>query len=120
MVSNNHCQSTSNAKRAVARKKIVTITTTDARTNSSLLGQVTLFISASTAIKKSPNFGQLTTRYPNHKPIANIAAGIPGVNGEPGAKLARSVLYNDQDAIATMTQIANAVTWRTIRPWLDL
>ena len=38
------------------------ITTIEARINSSLPGQVTLFISASTAIKKSANLGQLTTR----------------------------------------------------------
>ena len=58
----NHSQNTSKAPADSAKAKIVTSTTTDARNNSPREGQETLFISASTAMRKSANAGKLTIR----------------------------------------------------------
>lgn len=112
------CQMMSKTNNAIAKKKIVKITTIEARINSSLVGHVTLFISASTAIKKSANRGQLTSRYPIQSPAASktpgIAVAIPADIDPP------SVAYNRQQPSATTIQITSAVIWRTIRPWLGL
>ena len=57
--------------------KIINMTTIDERNSSLRCGQETLFISASTEIKKSAKLGNCTTRKLNHKPNANTASGSP-------------------------------------------
>ena len=52
----------------IAKEKITISTTIEARNNSDRVGQDTLFISASTAIRKSAKAGTLTTRYDAHRP----------------------------------------------------
>ena len=56
-------QKKSNPARMIAKAKIRINTTIEARNNSVRVGQETLFISASTAIRKSAKPGTLTTRY---------------------------------------------------------
>ena len=101
----------------MARKKMVTITTTEARINPLCTGHVTLFISASTAIKKSANRGQLTTSIAEPEPGEQDPGGdSDGISVGSGRRSVASIAYNRQAPSATITQIASAVNWRTIRP----
>src|SRR5262245_5931548 len=61
--------------RIAVSKKMTTITTSDARYSSPRAGHDTLFISASTEIKKSAKLGMLTTRKPIHEPRAITETG---------------------------------------------
>ena len=65
----------SNRDRTIAKEKITISTTIDARNNSDRVGQDTLFISASTAIRKSAKPGTLTTRYDAHRPAKSSTPG---------------------------------------------
>ena len=58
----NTLQRTSNTDKTAAKAKITINTTIEARYNSGRVGQDTLFISASTAIRKSAKLGTLTRR----------------------------------------------------------
>ena len=60
------------------RAKMTKITTAVARHSSVLEGQETLFISASTEIKKSANRGTLTTRKATHSPSSTKATKTNG------------------------------------------
>ena len=70
-----HSQKKSYPARMIAKAKIRISTTIEARNNSVRVGQETLFISASTAIRKSANAGTLTTRYDTHTPTASNTPG---------------------------------------------
>ena len=61
----------------MARKMMQISTTIEARNSSLRVGHETLFISASTAIKKSAKPGKLTARYDTHKPTRPNNAGQP-------------------------------------------
>ncbi len=67
-VRNIQLQNASKTNKTPAKTNIVIRTTTELRINSVRVGQDTLFISASTAIKKSANGGQLTRRYAIQNP----------------------------------------------------
>ncbi len=56
---------------------MTTITTIDALTSWLRVGQLTLFISASTEIKKSAKAGILMTRHAAQQPIRRTANGTP-------------------------------------------
>ena len=58
-----------------ARANIMKITTIELRTTSDRVGQETFAISASTAMRKSANFGMLTTRKLTHRPAASSTPG---------------------------------------------
>src|SRR5215213_6645951 len=94
---------------------MTTITTIDARNNSPRLGQETLFISASTEIKKSAKRGMFTTRNAAQPPMAMTAAGMAyRLISVVAASLSL------QAPIATAARIAKNVIWRAILPWLRL
>ena len=71
---NTALQIRSNKKSKNAIEKITKTTTIELRINSVRVGHDTLFISASTAIKKSANLGRLTSRYPIQSPTTQNAA----------------------------------------------
>ena len=59
----------------IASEKIRISTTIEARISSARVGQETLFISASTAIRKSAKAGTLTKRYDPHRPASKTRPG---------------------------------------------
>src|SRR5262245_3454367 len=67
----NQVRLTSYANSTIVNPNISTITTIDARISSVRDGHETLFISASTAIKKSANVGRFTIRKPSHNPTTS-------------------------------------------------
>ena len=99
---------------------IMMITTTDHRTNSVHEGHDTLFISASTAIRKSAKAGKLTTRYVAHSPTMANTPGTPYVTDRDKPSCPLSQKNNCQRPTKIAMAIAANVTWRTIRPWLRL
>src|SRR5262245_36728074 len=75
--SRNHDQTRSTEKRNPASKNRVSNTTTVARFNSSFDDHETLVISASVAIKKSANRGQLYSRNSIQPQTASMKIGTP-------------------------------------------
>ena len=64
---NNNFQKMSHPARKMPKANIIISTTTEERINSIRVGQDTLFISASTAIRKSAKAGKITSRYDTHR-----------------------------------------------------
>ena len=102
-----------------ASKKIMTSTTIDARINSARLGHETLFISASTAIRKSANAGTLTIRYAAHNPASNNRPGKPVLHPHDGRAHLQHRAQPPEPQRQGEGDAAN-VTCRVMRPWLRL
>src|SRR5262245_43550824 len=92
----------------------------DARTNSVRDGHDTLFISASTAIKKSAKEGKFTIRKPSHKPTNNSTLAAIHAYNRGTCQSTVSSGGSRHAASANATQIARQVNCRTSRPWLRL
>lgn len=88
----------------------------EARINSVCDGQETLFISASTAIKKSANVGKLTKRNPSHKPPNNTKAAMPYAAPAERCQSINNERLIRQAANANVTHTAKQVNCRTNRP----
>ena len=101
------------------RQKIMISTTIEARNNSVRVGQDTLFISASTAIRKSANAGHVDqpVRRPTGPTSKQHAAAGRYCHAEP---LPASIVLSRNRPSAIATASAAKVTCRVMRPWLRL